>query len=76
MLHCEHAHFEASSLSFASWMWLKIKQGGLGRFWSMFPLTRVPVFEPQPHACRLSTFVDDLLDEISRRAPCEGPGRM
>ena len=32
-------------------MWLKIKQG-VRRFWSMFPLTRVPFwyrfFEPQP----------------------------
>ena len=25
------------------WEWLKIKQEGLRRFWSMFPLTRVPV---------------------------------
>ena len=23
------------------WVWLKIKQVGLRRFWSMFPLTRV-----------------------------------
>ena len=34
------------------WQWLKIKQEGLRRFWSMFPLTRVPfwhqLFEPQP----------------------------
>ena len=33
-------------------VWLKIKQDGLRRFWSMFPLTRVPfwyrLFEPQP----------------------------
>ena len=33
------------------WVWLKIKQEGLRRFWSMFPLTRVPFwyrfFEPQ-----------------------------
>ena len=32
--------------------WLKIKQEGLRRFWSMFPLSRVPFwywfFEPQP----------------------------
>ena len=36
----------------AMWVWLKIKQAGLRRFWSMFPLTRVPFwywfFEPQP----------------------------
>ena len=25
-----------------TWVWLKIKQEGLRRFWSMFPLTRVP----------------------------------
>ena len=35
------------------WVWLKIKQEGLRRFWSMFPLTRVPFwhgfFEPQPY---------------------------
>ena len=35
------------------WVWLKIKQEGLRRCWSMFPLTRVPfwhrVFEPQPY---------------------------
>ena len=34
------------------WVWLKIHQEGLRRFWSMFPLTRVPFwfrfFEPQP----------------------------
>ena len=34
------------------WVWLKIKQEGLRRFWSMCPLTRVPLryrfFEPQP----------------------------
>ena len=24
------------------WVWLKIKPEGLRRFWSMFPLTRVP----------------------------------
>ena len=33
-------------------MWLKNKQEGLRRFWSMFPLTRVPfwyrLFEPLP----------------------------
>ena len=28
------------------WVWLKIKQEGLRRFWSMFPLTRVPVWVP------------------------------
>ena len=35
------------------WVWLKIKELGLRRFWSMFPLARVPVwyrfFGPQPY---------------------------
>ena len=34
-------------------MWLKIKQEGLRRLWSIFPLTRVPFWyrfsEPQPN---------------------------
>ena len=34
-------------------LWLKIKQEGLRRFWSMFLITRVPswyqFFEPQPY---------------------------
>ena len=29
-----------------SWLWLKIKQEGLRRSWSMFPLTRVPFCVP------------------------------
>ena len=37
----------------STWVRLKIKPEGLRRFWSMFPLTRVPVwyrlFEPQPN---------------------------
>ena len=37
-------------MPFATWVWLKIKKQGLRRFWSMFPLTRVPFwyrfFEP------------------------------
>ena len=35
------------------WVWLKIKPEGLRRFWSMFPLARVPfwyrLLEPQPN---------------------------
>ena len=35
------------------WVLLRIKQEGLRRFWSVFPLTRVPLwyrfFEPQPY---------------------------
>ena len=34
------------------WVWLKIQQEGLRRFWSIFPLTRIPFwyqfFEPYP----------------------------
>ena len=34
------------------WVWLNMKKEGFCRFWSMFPLTRVPFwyrsFEPQP----------------------------
>ena len=29
-----------------NWVWLKIKQEGLRRFWSMFPLTRVSILAP------------------------------
>ena len=35
-----------------AWVWVKINPPGDRRFWSMFPLTRVPVgvpmFDPQP----------------------------
>ena len=38
------------------WVWLKIKQDGLRRCWSMFPLTKVlfwyRFFEPQPYFLR------------------------
>ena len=41
------------------WVWLKINQEGLRRFWSVFPLTRVPfwhrLFEPQTvGVCKLA----------------------
>ena len=43
-------------MSTTIWVWLKIKQEGLGRFWSMFPLTRVPFwhrfFEAPPFVAR------------------------
>ena len=29
-----------------TWVWLKLKQEGLRRFWSMFPLTSVPFWVP------------------------------
>ena len=37
-----------------TWVWVKIKPPGDRRFWSMFPLTRVPfggypIFDPQPN---------------------------
>ena len=42
------------------WVWLKIKEEGLRRFWSMFPLTRVPFryrfFEPPPVGIMLVCF--------------------
>ena len=45
-------HLTKQNVAQVSRVWLKIKQGGLRRFWSMFPLTRVPfwyrAFEPQP----------------------------
>ena len=43
---------QAPQAKFQRWVWLKIKHQGLRKFWSMFPLTRVPFwyrfFEPQP----------------------------
>ena len=40
------------SVLFAIWVWRKIKQLGLRRFWSLVPFAKVPfwyrVFEPQP----------------------------
>ena len=53
----------------AMWMWLKINQEGLRRFWSMFPLTRVPFwyrfFEPQP--CVRIVDIADFLQAFFRR---------
>ena len=66
-------------------MWLKIKQEGLRRFWSMFPLTRVPFgyrfFEPQPYGedvCRsnpISGFerLAPVVDARDRRLPQDRP---
>ena len=43
---------QASSSDFDQ-IWVKTKPPGDRRFWSMFPLTRVPfgvpIFDPQPH---------------------------
>ena len=36
--------FGVSGLIPAMWVWRKIKLEGLRRFWSMFPLARVPVW--------------------------------
>ena len=45
--------FRVPSKDTPAWVWLKIKQEGLRRCWSKFPLTRLPFwyrfFEPQPH---------------------------
>ena len=42
------APFFLSGYNLGMWVWLKIEQEGLRRFWSMFPLTKgsilVPVF--------------------------------
>ena len=47
-----HRCFPCPKQSTAIWVGLKIDQEELRRFWSMFPLTRVPfwyrLFEPQP----------------------------
>ena len=49
---CARAKMPSFLVSEVSWVWLKINQEGLRRFWSMFPLSRVPFgyrfFEPQP----------------------------
>ena len=46
--------FSSSILRYISWVWVKIKPTGDRRFWSMFPLARVPfwvpMFDPQPFA--------------------------
>ena len=38
--------FTIMYLGFEIWVWLKIKQEGLRRCWSMFPLARVPFWVP------------------------------
>ena len=44
------------------WVWVKIKPPGDRRFWSMFPLTRVPfgvpIFDPLPFHCLLGVAVE------------------
>ena len=44
---------EGGLSKFGKWVWLKVKQEGLRRFWPMFPLTSNPFlyrfFEPQPN---------------------------
>ena len=50
------------------WVWVKIKPPGDRRFWSMFPLTRVPlwflIFEPHPcvSCCQPARQVYRVLD--------------
>ena len=54
-------------------MWLKIKQEGLGGFWSMFPLTRAPfwnrLFEPQPNVAANSRSLQPWCYSPSPQAP-------
>ena len=49
---CGQLPFAILTIGLLKWVWLKIKQEGLRRCWSMFPRTRVPFwyrfFEPQP----------------------------
>ena len=49
-----------------TWVWLKIKQEGLRRFWSMFALTRAPFwyrfFEPQPRGVQEALQKDDVVN--------------
>ena len=52
------------------WAWLKISQEGLRRFWSRFPLTRVPFwhrfFEPQPYTPHMYTEIQRYRDTDSQ----------
>ena len=61
------------------WVWLKMKQEGSRRFWSMFPFTRVPFwsrfFEPQPGTFDWMNPHDlfaDVLTFVSRTPKVEG----
>ena len=62
------------------WVWLKMKQEGLCRFWSMFPLTRVPfwcrLFEPQPYFYGLisHSFQPSFLSQNRIRFPWDSEG--
>ena len=59
------------------WVWLKIKHGGLHRFWSIFPLARVPFwyrfFEPEPFgsvpASDERTLTSNAVVLVKRRQP-------
>ena len=61
------------------WVWLKIKQQGLRKFWSMFPLTRVPFwyrfFEPQPYLRWLRPFhrLNRPFETVGGLGTCKGP---
>ena len=49
---CPRRHVELGTWKIHNWVWVKMKPPGDRRFWSMFPLTRVPfwvyIFDPPP----------------------------
>ena len=60
-IHCQLGTRYSGSLrnlvSRFIWLWLKIQQEGIRRFWSMFPLARVPFWVPVFWATAISTVV-------------------
>ena len=62
------------------WVWLRIKQLGLRRFWSLFPYTKVPFwisifFQPQPYG-RVEAHVSSSVWCLLFRAGAGSPGEM
>ena len=57
-----------------TWVWLKIQQEGLRRFWSMFPLSRVPCwyrfFEPLPHSWKTQLCRQKVIQSEQPLAKC------
>ena len=57
------------------WVWLKINQEGLRRFWSMCPLTRVPFwdqfFEPQPNGNQSQNVARVRVPELKKQKTSE-----
>ena len=74
------SHGLTTTLHYYTMAWLKMKQEGLRRFWSMFLLTWVPFwyrfFEPQPHVTVSGSGIDRVsfssLDK-AWRAPARRP---